>query len=108
MIEAILHTRSCAEWQKRLLAADVPHAPVLNYGQLFSQEQVAARGMKVTVRDLDGKPIDLAGVPFHVQGATLPSPLMPPRLGEHTEQILREVLGVDAERIAALRQKKVI
>jgi crotonobetainyl-CoA:carnitine CoA-transferase CaiB-like acyl-CoA transferase len=33
---------------------------------------------------------------------------MPPRLGEHTEQVLREVLGLDAERIGRLRQTKVI
>jgi crotonobetainyl-CoA:carnitine CoA-transferase CaiB-like acyl-CoA transferase len=108
MIEAILRTRSCSEWQQRLLDAEVPHAPVLDYPQLFSLEQIAARGMKVTVRDTDGKPIDLAGAPFHIDGATLPPPLMPPRLGEHTEQILRDVLGLDAERIEQLRQQKVI
>jgi crotonobetainyl-CoA:carnitine CoA-transferase CaiB-like acyl-CoA transferase len=108
MIDAVMRTRTCADWQQRLLGAEVPHAPVLNYPQLFAQEQIAARGMKLTVRDVDGKPIDLAGMPFHLQGATLPPPLMPPRLGEHTEQILRDVLGLDAERIEQLRQKKVI
>ena len=63
--------RTCAEWQKRLLAAEVPHAPVLDYAQLFTLEQVAARGMKVTVHDVAGKPVELAGTPFHVAGATL-------------------------------------
>ena len=108
MVEAILRTRSCADWQQRLLDAEVPHAPVLDYPQLFSLQQIEARGMKVTVRDTDGKPIDLAGSPFHIQGATLPPPKMPPRLGEHTEQVLRDVLGLDAERIEQLRQRKVI
>ena len=107
-IEAVMRTRSCAEWQQRLLDAEVPHAPVLDYPQLFSLEQIAARGMKVTVRDTDGKPIDLAGAPFHIEGATLPSPLMPPRLGEHTEQILRDLLGLEAARIEQLRTRKVI
>ena len=108
MIETMMKTRTCAEWQKRLLAAEVPHAPVLNYPQLFALEQVAARGMKVTVRDVAGKPVDLAGAPFHLQGTTSPPPQMPPRLGQHTEQILREMLGLDAERLHQLRQKKVI
>ena len=108
MVEAILRARSCADWQQRLLDAEVPHAPVLDYPQLFSLQQIEARGMKVTVRDTDGKPIDLAGSPFHIQGATLPPPKMPPRLGEHTEQVLRDVLGLDAERIEQLRQRKVI
>jgi crotonobetainyl-CoA:carnitine CoA-transferase CaiB-like acyl-CoA transferase len=108
IVEATMKTRSCSEWQSRLLAAEVPHAPVLNYPQLFALEQVAARGMKLMVKDVNGKPVDLAGSPFHLQGATLPPPRMPPRLGEHTEQILREVLGLDAELVRQLRQRKVI
>jgi crotonobetainyl-CoA:carnitine CoA-transferase CaiB-like acyl-CoA transferase len=108
MMEALMKTRTGADWQERLLAAEVPHAPVLSYPQLFALDQVAARGMKLTVRDVDGKPIDLAGSPFHVQGATLPPPRMPPRLGEHTEAILREVLGIDETHMQRLRQSKVI
>jgi crotonobetainyl-CoA:carnitine CoA-transferase CaiB-like acyl-CoA transferase len=108
MIEAEMKTRTVAHWQERLLAAEVPHAPVLNYPQLFGLEQTAARGMRVTVRDVDGKPIDLAGSPFHVQGAALPPAQMPPRLGQHTEEILREVLGIDEAHIERLRLQKVI
>jgi crotonobetainyl-CoA:carnitine CoA-transferase CaiB-like acyl-CoA transferase len=107
LIDAVMRTRTCADWQRRLLDAEIPHAPVLDYPQVFSLEQVAERGMKVTVSDAEGKPIDLAGLPFHIDGA-LPPPTAPPHLGEHTEQVLREVLGLDAERIGRLRQAKVI
>jgi crotonobetainyl-CoA:carnitine CoA-transferase CaiB-like acyl-CoA transferase len=44
------------------------------------------------------EPIELAGSPFHLHGAELPTPTMPPRLGEHTDEILRAVLGLDAAR----------
>ena len=108
MIETLMKTRTGADWQEQLHAAEVPCAPVLDYPQLFALEQITARGMKVTVRDSAGKPIDLAGIPFHIGGAMLPAPQMPPRLGEHTDEILREVLGLDAARIDALRQKRVI
>jgi crotonobetainyl-CoA:carnitine CoA-transferase CaiB-like acyl-CoA transferase len=64
--------------------------------------------MKLTVRDIDGKAIDLAGVPFQLAGATLPAPTAPPRLGEHTDAVLHDVLGMDAAAIARLRQDKVI
>lgn len=108
MVEGVMKMRSRSDWQTRLLAAEVPHAPVLNYPQLFSLEQVASRSMKVTVRDLDGKPVDLAGSPFHLQGATLPPAMMPPRLGEHTDQVLREVLGIDADTVRQMRARQVI
>ena len=104
----MLRTRTSKDWQNLLLAAEVPHAPVLDYVQLFALEQVAARGMKTTVRDPAGKPVDLAGTPFHVDGAELPPPRMPPRLGENTDEILRSVLGLDAERIARLRAQRVV
>jgi crotonobetainyl-CoA:carnitine CoA-transferase CaiB-like acyl-CoA transferase len=108
VIEALMATRTSADWQVRLLAAEVPHAPVLDYPQLFALEQVAARGMKTTVRDLAGKPVELAGSPFHLHGAELPSPTLPPRLGEHTDEILHAVLGLDAERIGQLRERKIV
>jgi len=108
MIEASMKLRSCADWQKRLLDAEVPHAPVMNYPQLFAEPQMADRGMKVTVRDVDGKEIDLTGTPFHIDGTTPALPTMPPRLGEHTEGVLRDLLGMNAERIAELRAQKVI
>ena len=108
IIEALMRTRTAADWQTRLLAAEVPHAPVLSYPQLFALDQVSARGMKLTVRDHQGQPVDLAGSPFHVDGMSPPPAAMPPRLGEHTEQVLREVLGLDAEQVDELRRKKVI
>ena len=108
MIEAVMRTRTCGDWQQRLREADVPCAPVLEYPQLFSLDQITARGMKLSVRDPTGKSVDLAGSPFHLHGASLPEALMPPRLGEHTEQILCDILDLDAEQVEALRRKKVI
>ncbi len=108
VIADLMTTRTASDWQKRLLDADVPHAPVLDYQQLFKLDQAAARGLKVTVRDRDGKPVDLVGPPFHVDGLQRDEPSMPPRLGEHTDNVLRELLGYDSIAIAALRNRKVI
>lgn len=108
MIEQIMKTRTCADWQARLVAAEVPHAPVLDYAQLFALEQSAVRGMKCTVRDPQGNLVDLAASPFHIDGAMLPAPTTPPRLGEHTDEILRNLLGMDAEKLARLRREKVV
>jgi crotonobetainyl-CoA:carnitine CoA-transferase CaiB-like acyl-CoA transferase len=108
LVEAELRRHTSAEWQRRLSAAEVPHAPVLDYRQLFALEQVAARGLKVTVSDPQGRPVELVGTPFHIAGAILPTPTLPPQLGEHTEQVLREVIGLTAEEITRLRSERVI
>ncbi|HYV38298.1 MAG TPA: CaiB/BaiF CoA-transferase family protein [Gemmataceae bacterium] len=108
IIEALMKQHNCAEWQKRLLAVDVPHAPVWNYAQLFAEPQTAARGLRVTVRDPHGKPVDLVGSPFHIGGATLPAATMPPSLGQDTEAVLRELLGYDKSQVAALRQQGIV
>jgi crotonobetainyl-CoA:carnitine CoA-transferase CaiB-like acyl-CoA transferase len=108
MIADLMRQHSCSEWQRRLLAVDVPHAPVWNYSQLFAQEQVAARSLRVMVRDPEGQPIDLVGTPFHVNGATLPAAACPPTLGQDTDTVLRELLELTPEQVAALRRQGVI
>jgi crotonobetainyl-CoA:carnitine CoA-transferase CaiB-like acyl-CoA transferase len=108
LVEEVMRTRGVKEWQERLRAVDVPHAPVWNYADLFAHPQTAARGLRVTVRDPEGPPMDLAGAPFHIAGATLPPATPPPALGQHTEEVLKELLGMDAGRVAALRQQGVI
>ncbi|MCS6851959.1 MAG: CoA transferase [Gemmataceae bacterium] len=108
LLEGLMGTRSTADWQQTLEAADVPHAPVWSYAELFASPQAAARGLRVTVRDPAGQPVDLVGSPFHIDGSTLPPPTMPPRLGEHTEQVLRQWLGLDDDRLDELRRERVI
>ncbi len=107
-IEAKMRELPSAEWQRRLKEAEVPHAPVLDYQQLFDLPQVEARGLKVTVRDVQGRPVELVGTPFRIAGTGAPPVRMPPRQGQDTEQVLSELLGLDADRLAALRNMNVI
>lgn len=108
LLTRAMSARTTSDWQERLLAKNVPHAVVSNYADLFSSEQIAARNMKITVRDPSGKDVDLIGSPFRIEGAAQAKPIMPPALGEHTDEVLREVLKIDAVRIEELRRSKVI
>lgn len=107
-LEALLRTRGSQDWQERLRAVDVPHAPVWDYAALFAHPQTAARGLRLTVRDPQGQPMDLVGTPFHIAGTALAEVTMPPALGQDTDVVLREVLGLSAERVAELRRQGVI
>jgi crotonobetainyl-CoA:carnitine CoA-transferase CaiB-like acyl-CoA transferase len=108
LLEDLLRTLPAAEWQRRLREAEVPQAPVWDYARLFAEPQAAARGLRVAVRDPAGRPVDLVGSPLHIVGAELPAPAMPPLLGQHTEEVLTGLLGLDARRVAELRERGVI
>jgi crotonobetainyl-CoA:carnitine CoA-transferase CaiB-like acyl-CoA transferase len=108
VLEALLRTHPLAHWQECLTAAEVPHAPVWDYAQLFAEPQAAARELSVTVRDPQGRPVDLVGTPFHIAGAELPAPSSPPVLGQHTEAVLADWLSLDSARLAELRDEGVI
>jgi glutaryl-CoA transferase len=108
LVEEVMRQYPTAEWQKRLEAAGVPHAPVWSYAELFAHPQAAERGLRVTVRDPDGNPVDLLGSPFRLDGAALPPPSPPPRLGQDTDAVLAELLGLGTEQLTALRAQGVI
>jgi crotonobetainyl-CoA:carnitine CoA-transferase CaiB-like acyl-CoA transferase len=108
LVEKVLRGRTTAAWEKRLRAGEVPHAPVWDYADLFQQPQIAARGLRVEVRDPQGRPVDLTGTPFHIAGVDLPQTRMPPALGEHTAEVLTELLSLSPAEIEALREKGVI
>jgi crotonobetainyl-CoA:carnitine CoA-transferase CaiB-like acyl-CoA transferase len=103
-----LRRRTTGRWQEMLVAAEVPHAPVWNYAELFAAPVAEARGLRVRVTAPDGRPVDLLGSPFHIHGTTLPSPTVPPTLGEHTDAVLRDLLGLDAAAVADLRRRGVV
>jgi crotonobetainyl-CoA:carnitine CoA-transferase CaiB-like acyl-CoA transferase len=98
--------RGTAEWLD-LLRGHVPCAPVNTVGQALADEQVRARDM---IREVDhpefGRLREVAS-PIKTEGA-ITEPTRGPRLGEHTDELLREVLGYGARTIEALRAKGAI
>jgi len=94
--------RTSVEWVEVLDAAGVPVGPIQTVDEVVTDPQVLARGMigevkhptSGTVRTI-GCPVRLTATPPQVRTA-------PPLLGQHTDDVLAE-LGVDQERLAALR-----
>ncbi len=105
-VAALLKSLPTREWEQRLSAASIPHAVVRDYAEIFASEQTRARGMKMTIRDPDGQPIDLIGNPIHIAGDKS-VPTAPPRLGEQTDELLGE-LGLTSAEMSELRRAGVI
>jgi crotonobetainyl-CoA:carnitine CoA-transferase CaiB-like acyl-CoA transferase len=108
LIETLMRSRPTREWEQLLLQAEVPHAPVWDYATLFAHPQAAARGLRLIVRDPEGRPVDLIGSPFHIAGETLTLATMPPQHGEHTREVLGRLLGLGQERLDHLASQGVI
>ena len=85
-----------AEWLKILEANDVPHAPVYGFDELFADPQVKHLGLELTLMHPTQGEIGAVAPPGRFSGTPWGNLLPPPTLGEHTEEILRE-LGLSDE-----------
>jgi crotonobetainyl-CoA:carnitine CoA-transferase CaiB-like acyl-CoA transferase len=108
IISEITRTRTVAEWEERLKAADVPHAPVLGVTAALAHPHAVAREMVQTAEHAAIGPIKVVGRPIKFPGATQPPVTAPPAFGQHTESVLRERLGYSDAEISALRDTGVI
>ena len=108
-LEAVLAARSAAEWEVLLAAVSVPAGRVLSVGQALSQQQIVARGLlhEVDVTSSVGHPVTILGSGVHVDGQVLAPSMPPPQLGEHSDELLREV-GYSDDEIATLRASRAI
>ncbi len=89
------------EWVTALTAAGIPVAPVNTLDEAVQDPQVRSRGMIVEVEHPEGGSYEATGNPFKLSGAGEERFTPPPTLGQHTAEVLRDVLGYDAERIDA-------
>ena len=110
MMEEVTRTRSTAQWIALLEDKAVPCGPINDIAQAFADEQVKARGLAVTLPREAGDGIAaITGVasPLRLQATPPVLRRAPPALGQHTDEVLGE-LGLDAVKIAALRERSVI
>lgn len=101
-------TASVAEWTMRLETFSVPLAPLHTIDSSLTHPQTQANNMVVELQAQSGKPVKLLGSAFKLDSAVNHSEVPPPRLGEHTQQILSEKLGLTPQEIEALHAQRVI
>ena len=101
-VSAITPSRSTADWLEHFDAHGIWAGPVYTYADLASDPQVADRGLIIEVEHpvagrlrLPAPPIRLSATPSSVR-------LPPPTLGQHTDEVLEELLGYSTERLGAL------
>ncbi|MGU7842765.1 CaiB/BaiF CoA transferase family protein [Burkholderia sp. AW33-5] len=108
ILAEMVKTRGKADWIGALEAAGVPCGPINELDEVFDNEQVVARGMQVSLPHPCGADVKLVRNPIRMSATPPDARTAPPLLGAQTEDVLRDMLGYDEARIAALKAKQAI
>ncbi|RSC28426.1 CoA transferase [Pseudomonas putida] len=100
--------KTTAEWVAELERAGVPCGPINDLAQMFQDPQVVARGLKVDVPHPLAGSVPQVASPIRLSETPVEYRRAPPLLGEHTEAVLRDVLGLDAGAVQVLRSAGVL
>jgi formyl-CoA transferase len=104
----MVRERSRADWIARLEAVGVPCGPINDIADVFENPQVQARGLAIDLPHPTAGSVKLVRSPMRMSATPAGSDLPPPLLGQHTEEVLQQVLGMSAADVAALRDQGVV
>ena len=107
-VQAAFEKETCEHWLEALAKARVPAAPVNELSHAFADPQALARNMKVTVPLVNGGSLEEPGNPVKLSDTYADTYTAPPTVGQHTKSVLRELLDLSPEKIAALKAAGVI
>ncbi len=108
VIEAAIRQRTTAEWVEILSEMGVPAGPVQDIAQVAADPQIAHRGMFVELDHPALGPTMFTGNPMKLSRTPGAPPRLPPNLGEHSAEVLAELLGLSGEQLADLFAEQVI
>lgn len=104
-LDEVLRQESSAYWLSRLEEKRIPCAPVNRFSEALSDEQVRHRNMVIELQHPNGRSTRGPGNPIKLSRTAAETFAPAPALGQDTDAVLGEILGYDASRIAALREK---
>jgi len=108
IVADLLAQESSEYWLEKFECSGVPCGPINTIEQVFSDPQILARDMVVDYEHPLSPNLRLPGNPINYSRTKTGAVAAPPLLGEHTETVLREKLGLDTEEINTLRRQRVI
>ena len=100
--------KTTAEWVSQLEAAGVPCGPINDLAQMFQDPQVLARGLAVSMPHALAGAVPQVASPIRLSETPVEYRRAPPLLGEHTEAVLCDVLGLGADALERLRSSGVL
>jgi len=108
LVAEVMAQKTCDEWVSLFVDASIPCGPVNTMESLFADPQVLHRNMVAQVPHPTIDPLRLVGIPIKYSDTPGAVRLPPPLVGEHTDEILSDVLSYSPEQIAELREQGAI
>lgn len=108
ILEAVMKTRTKADWLAALEAAKVPCGAINNLAEVFDDPQIEARHMVTHWQHPVKNDLRLVSSPIKLSATPVRTDLPPPLLGQHTEEVLRSVLHYSDAQLSDLKLKEVI
>ncbi|CUS53063.1 L-carnitine dehydratase/bile acid-inducible protein F [hydrothermal vent metagenome] len=110
ILNEVMRQNPSAYWLEELEKNKITCGPINNIDQVFADTQVVARDMRIEMNHpaTGGEPVSLIGSPSKMSVTEVSYRHAPPMLGQHTEEVLEELLGLDAAECNRLREQGVI
>ncbi len=108
LIGDIFRTDVRANWLPKLRAAGVPAGPINNLAEAFGSAEMKERGLVSGLSHASGATVPNIALAFRLHGTPLADPVAAPGFGQHTTEILRDLLGYGTTEIAALAERRIV
>ncbi|MBC3869674.1 CaiB/BaiF CoA transferase family protein [Undibacterium oligocarboniphilum] len=108
LLAEMVKKKSKPEWIALLEAAGVPCGPINRINEVFEDPQVQARGMKIKLPHPEASSVNLVASPMKLSATPVSYRDAPPLLGQHTDEVLHQLLAYDDAKLDELRSKKII
>jgi formyl-CoA transferase len=108
ILSEIFLARTTKDWIGALEAAGVPCGPINDLAQVFSEPQALARGLRMELPHPSAGKVSLVRSPMRFSETPLEHRMPPPTLGQHTDEVLRGLLGKSEGEVARLRSDGIV
>jgi crotonobetainyl-CoA:carnitine CoA-transferase CaiB-like acyl-CoA transferase len=108
LLEAIFMTRRKSDWLSALEAAKVPCGAINNLAEVFADPHVRSRDMVTTWDHPASGAVELVSSPLKLSTTPVRKDFPPPLLGQHTQEVLQELLHLSAQDLDELRKQRII